>query len=99
MEVHKMVEWKDTSRYSRDDKERIPNAWSATIGYVDVMMHRHIHYSKDTWLMTSRFLQIEQRTLKEKDDELARREAVEHIRAEMVQLMARLTSSFEVLLK
>ena len=47
-----MKEWKDVSSYSRGDKERIPSAWLLKAGYVRIVVHRHIHYPKDQWLLS-----------------------------------------------
>ena len=46
------MEWKDGSSYSRGDTERTPSVWVCRAGVIRVVVHRHIHYPKDTWLLS-----------------------------------------------
>ena len=47
------IEWIDESRYSQTNKERIPKIWKCYFGKISVCVHRHIHYTKDQWLLSS----------------------------------------------
>lgn len=75
-----MINWVDVSSYDRNDKERIPSSWMCKLEKVDVRVHRHIHYGKDTWLLSSRFLNMEKLVLDNSEIELARREAIDVIK-------------------
>jgi len=45
------IEWKDTTNYSRDDKERIPTAFAATLGDLRIVVTSgHIYY-RGQWIM------------------------------------------------
>ena len=44
--------WKDTSSFSQGDKERIPKCFRASVGFLTLTVHRHIHYEKDDWLLS-----------------------------------------------
>ena len=46
------MEWKDTSSYSKSDKERIPTSWCFYAGEIRISVHRHIYYDEDTWLLS-----------------------------------------------
>ena len=48
------MKWKDTTSYSREDKERIPVIWLCSAGDISVCVHRHIYYPPDQWLLTCR---------------------------------------------
>lgn len=91
-----MVEWKDVSSYDRNDKECIPSSWLCTFGNVDVRVHRHIHYGKNTWLTSSRFLNIEKRVLANSEVELARREAIDIIKRNINGRIAELKEVIEM---
>lgn len=47
-----MSAWVDSTSYSRDDRERVPQTW--TIKFADdfhVTITRHVHYPADAWLL------------------------------------------------
>ncbi|QWU14364.1 hypothetical protein SAMN04487895_101669 [Paenibacillus sophorae] len=92
-----MIEWKDKSSYSRNDKEKVPNCWLALLNGIDVKIHRHIYYPKDTWLMSSDFMQIKQQVLENTDDELARQEAIEKIKTKIEENIAQLKAALELM--
>ena len=71
----KMLVWKDTSSYSRDDKDRTPNSFDMYIHNLRISVHRHIHHPPDVWLVsiTPGSLSHE---LKSKDIEAAKAEAL-----------------------
>ena len=46
------MEWKDSSSYSKGDKERIPSVWNYRVGDIRIVVHRYIHYPKDQWLLS-----------------------------------------------
>jgi hypothetical protein len=92
-----MLEWKDKSSYSRDDKERNPNHWITQLDKVDVSIHRHIHYDKDKWLTSSRYLQIEKLVLKNKDVEVAKNEALTIAKEEITKKLNELEAALKVI--
>jgi hypothetical protein len=48
-----MVEWKDTSSFSQNDKDRTPREWTAKVGLFRVTVHHHMHYEPDAWLLST----------------------------------------------
>lgn len=56
----KTTEWKDTSSYSRDDKERKPFTWSLTLGdrLGIAVTCGHIHFP-GSWVMHCHWLAME----------------------------------------
>lgn len=53
--------WKDTSSFSRDDTQRIPNSFSLALSpLLRIVVHRHIHHPKNVWLFSCHGLGFEQ---------------------------------------
>ncbi|KQN96904.1 hypothetical protein [Paenibacillus sp. Leaf72] len=70
------LNWIDVTRYSQRNKDKInPTAWGATIGKIDIMIHRHIDYAPDVWLMSCSFIDLSKK-LENKEIEAAKTEAV-----------------------
>lgn len=58
------MEWEDTSSYSRDDEERVPHAWTLKVttpngANIRLIVHRHIHYPPESWLLSCHEFGIE----------------------------------------
>jgi hypothetical protein len=70
-----MKSWKDITTYSRGETERIPRIWEIEACGIRISVHRHIHYPKDTWLLTCLPF-FDCRELSSKDVELAKQEAI-----------------------
>lgn len=84
------VKWKDTTSYSRGERE-IPREWSAVIGGVGVCVHRHIHHAPDVWLLSAFApLKIECHRLAAADPADAQREAL----AYLAKLTTKLAAAF-----
>jgi hypothetical protein len=60
--------------YSRG-QEKIPHTWKLQIGDFTLVLHRHIHYEPDDWLMSFENV-INKKLLKSKDVEEAKAEAL-----------------------
>ncbi len=65
-----MLEWKDASSYSRNDKERIPTVWELKVGGLRIVVHRIIHYPE--WYVSCYNLNIENKCLYTDDVEEAK---------------------------
>lgn len=74
-----MPEWKDTSTFSQGDKVRTPNCWRISGGGVTIILHRHIHYEKDDWLMSCEPW-FTTRMLQSKDVDDAKAEALQKVK-------------------
>lgn len=74
------IEFKDTTSYSRDEKDRTPRTWQAHIGKFSITVTRHINYDPDVWIaMTSPDI-LDKKVLKSKDIEDAKKEAIDLFR-------------------
>lgn len=71
-----MINWVDVSSYSRGDEDRIPSSWMCKLGEVDVRVHRHIHYGKETWLTSSQFLRFNNVKLNDTEIKVAKTAAL-----------------------
>lgn len=49
-----MVKFSDTTSYSQGDKTRVPREFTAKIGKISLVVHRHIDYGPETWLLTTK---------------------------------------------
>ena len=77
-----MITWNDISSWSRTETDRSqPKTWEAKIGVFRLLVHRHIHYPPDTWLATCHPDLFSHFELASKDIELAKRQAVDKLRA------------------
>lgn len=47
-----MLEWKDSSSWSKADVDRTPKSWTTHIGRFRLVVHRHRDYEPDQWLAT-----------------------------------------------
>lgn len=80
-----MVEWKDTSTHSKEDKEKIPNSYTWELYKLKLSIHRHIYYPKDQWLCSCYLLNIEKAELMNKDTEKAKQEALNIIKNKLLE--------------
>ena len=72
-----MIEWKDTSSWSRNEKDRsVPKEWTAQVGKFTLIIHHHIDYDPDKWLLTCRPFLFEAHELASTDIGLAKCQAV-----------------------
>jgi hypothetical protein len=69
------MNWKNISSFSRDDTDRTPNAWEAHAGGLRIVVHRHIHFPKDVWLLSTTPF-FDRKQLTSKSIEEAKEEAV-----------------------
>ncbi|MCY9592384.1 hypothetical protein PC41400_14825 [Paenibacillus chitinolyticus] len=77
-----MITWKDTTSYSqRKRKDTEPRSWTAVINKADIMVHRHIHYGSDMWLLSSRYLDLDKIELKSKDINEAKNESLDKLKS------------------
>lgn len=77
--------WNDVTTYSRDDKDKQPRVWHFDCGDLRVVVHRHIHYAPDAWLLTcSPF--FDKRELYAKDADHAKAEALALVREKVKTL-------------
>lgn len=59
--------WTDTTSYRRGERDTsAPREWTWKGKGISVLIHRHIHYPPDTWLVTCHDLSISARPLKAK---------------------------------
>jgi len=73
-----MNEWKDISTYTKNDEERIPSIWELRVGKVRLLVHRHLHYEEDQWLMSVHGdVSVTNSPLLKKDVDEAKREAIQ----------------------
>lgn len=80
------IQWKDQSTHSRSDTAKVPNNWVANVGRLRVVIHRHVHYSEDTWLLTCAPF-FDKKPLKNVLIGDAKEEAIEMIRSELAAAM------------
>ena len=76
-----MIYWRDASSWYRGEDRSEPKLWEAKIGMFTLRVHRHIHYPPDMWLASCHPDLFSQLELASKDAELAKREAVDRLRA------------------
>jgi hypothetical protein len=84
------MRWTDISSYSQNDKERIPTVYQLKVDDLIIRVHRHIHYPKDTWLLSSSKLDIDHHELRAKDIKEAQEEALDIARKGVENLVEEL---------
>jgi hypothetical protein len=84
--------WKDASSYSKSDTDRSPNCWVAKAGNLRLTLHRHIHYPKDTWLLSCAPF-FDKRVLLSKDIVEAKSEALSLVRPEIQKVALALAAA------
>ena len=65
-----MSSWKDATSWSQSDTaedRKTPRAWELRDGSFCVLIHGHIYYEKEDWLVTCRSLGFEKMLLKSKN--------------------------------
>jgi len=80
-----MLEWKDTTSYSRGDKERIPRILEIKVEGLRIVVHRIIHYPE--WYVSCYDLNIEDRCLYVDDLYEAKIKAIDIILEKLEGLM------------
>lgn len=74
-----MLEWKDTTSYSRNDIERKPRYLEAEAGLVDLCIHKFVG-CEEQWFLSSKELNLDKCELKTLDIEKAKIEALNKAR-------------------
>lgn len=70
------MKWKDSTSYSRDDKERIPSSYDISDGKeLRITVHR-LQGIKEDWFVSCPELRIQGKTLQSRDIDAAKREAL-----------------------
>ena len=87
--------WKDTSSYSKSDKERIPKCFEVEFGHFKLVVHRHIHYPQDVWLASCHPELFRHRELKSKDLAEAQCQAVAMLQVELENALREITNKKE----
>lgn len=67
----------------RRDAEGQPASYQCRVSWLRILVHRHIHYPPDKWLLSTVPDVVCKRELREKSIVLALREAVQVVRQEM----------------
>ncbi|GAB6454188.1 hypothetical protein bcgnr5369_25240 [Bacillus cereus] len=75
--MEKNIIWKDKSSYSRAQREQAPSVLTATIGKIDITVHRHIFYKG--WVLSSRKLDIKTEPLDFENLEDCKKQALEKV--------------------
>jgi hypothetical protein len=73
-----VIEWTDSSSYSRSDTDRTPTSWTAQVGRFRLVVHRHIHHPPDVWLASCNDL-LNKVELKSRDIKYAQQEALMYL--------------------
>lgn len=69
--------WEDQSSYGRGERGVVePTAWALRAGRVRVVVHRHIHYDPDVWLLTCDAASFDNYELDAKEVSAAQTEAL-----------------------
>ena len=76
------MNWRDSTSYSRGDKERAPNSWEFVAAGIRVCVHKHIHYPKDQWLLSCEPF-FNKREMPHKDIEECKKTALELVIAKL----------------
>lgn len=83
-----MSKWNDTTSYRKGETDATPRAW--TIHFADrfsVIVHRHIHYPPNAWLVSCHELQIDNKPLRNDKVEKAKAEAVAFIESHLSTML------------
>ena len=81
-----MIVWKDTTSYSRSDKERVPRTWEADLPGVRLIVTKHRDYG-DEWTTSCYPLYNEVCGLQTTDVEEAKKKALERFVYESSQVV------------
>lgn len=74
--------WEDETTYSQNDKKRIPSIFVFYAGKLRIVVHRHIHYPEDQWLLSCYGI-FDKYKLSHKDIKDAKNEALRIVKEEM----------------
>ena len=79
------MKWKDTTSYSQGERAKgvPPSSWGTTVAWLRISIHRHIHYEKDQWLLSTRPGIFDLHLLDSKEVEDAQKEAIKVIRKKL----------------
>lgn len=90
-----MAKWKNTTSYSRDDKEKVPTTWELTIPGVRVIVHRWI--GDDTgWYGTCRELGEDKRRLTKSFIEEAQEEFLNYLAKKAQQIFTQISKAADI---
>ncbi len=84
-----MIEWIDTTSYRRGDNERRPRVWRLKSSVLKLIVHRHISYGDDAWLVTCDPL-FDNHKLPTTDEEQAKAMAIALVRQRLNEFLAEL---------
>lgn len=88
-----MIKWKDVSSYSQTDKEREPKAYEVRVGFFRLVVHRHIHYPKTTWLASCDL--FSNMSLSNTNINSAKEEALQMLKIRLTQSLSAIESVME----
>lgn len=81
------IEWTDTTSFSQGEKNRTPRVWTTRLGPFRLTVHRHIHYPKEQWLMSTAQMLFDCEQLASPDIEEAKCQAVAMLQAACQQVI------------
>ena len=85
------MKWKDITTYSQGDKERIPCWWKANLETIDLRVgNKHIYVEEDKWIMHCEKFGFDIHILESDNEEDAKKEAVELVKAKIREIYAEL---------
>lgn len=84
-----MIEWIDTTIYRRGDNERVPRVWRLKSRALSLIVHRHISYGNDAWLITCDPL-FDNHKLPTTDEEQAKAMSITLVRKRLNECLAEL---------
>jgi len=83
------LNWENISTYSKGDKERTPKSWRLKVGDFYILIHRHIHYPKDMWLLSSEPF-FDKYEMPNKDIDECKMLAVDLVKTKLLQSLSHL---------
>ncbi len=81
--------WEDKSSYSQDKPSGTvkPSIWTIETGSLSITVHRHVHYEKEDWLVSSHEIGIDKDLLSQRDIEKAKEEAIRFVKMKLTILI------------
>lgn len=77
------AEWKNASTFAQGTTDRTPRVWELPLGWVTAVVHRHVHYPTDAWLLTCEPLGFKGYVLLATDIDKAKAEAIGLVRSRL----------------
>lgn len=84
--------WKNTTSYSRERGTTEPREWTLKTRHLRIVVHRHIDYAADLWLMSVDPLGLRNVVLGEPEIDKAKTEAIRKVRRVILALAEELAS-------